>query len=417
MSKERVAIMKYLIVLLLMLTTGCSSSTSAPVQPSDIPHIVEVNEMTDFNSELNSYLKSNGYEDENYMFSNVSLRYAVALAALGADGETKQELIEGIGFQDESEMLSWISSIDEEIKKIDDITESSEQWYSKHGIDFTPSVLKINNSIWHNKSKKGTFTKDYKSKVSSVMDAKVAEVPAKDLKDSINNWVFEETNNLIPILVDDKVQDSNTILVNTVYLKDSFVNDFDEMDTEELDFTTKSGEVVKKDMMHSSEDMYDFYKEGDKKLLRIDMSTGCSLVLTLGHFDDLNSALGKTEFINVDVHLPKFEVDTSLDNQELKDFLKSKNVSSAFDFEKADFSKMMNDNALYIDDILQKTKIKVDEKGLEAAAATAMMMTESAIMIDKSKIEEFNANKPFEFYIVLPVKDSYEVLFSGQYVK
>ena len=48
-------------------------------------------------------------------------------------------------------------------------------------------------------------------------------------------------------------------------------------------------------------------------------------------------------------------------------FLKSRGAGTAFS-NGADFSIMCSDYPLYISDIIQKTKIKIDEEGLEAAA-------------------------------------------------
>ena len=63
---------------------------------------------------------------------------------------------------------------------------------------------------------------------------------------------------------------------------------------------------------------------------------------------------------------------------------------------------------------MQKTKIKVDEEGLEAAAVTAIMMNNvTAIMPEENKIYEFNADRPFSFYIY--TENENELLFYGKY--
>ena len=81
----------------------------------------------------------------------------------------------------------------------------------------------------------------------------------------------------------------------------------------------------------------------------------------------------------------------------------------------ADFSVMCPDAFWMITDIIQKTKIKIDEDGIEAAAATAIMMCESALMVE-DKPKEFIADKPFKFYIC-GGENNAEMLFCGQVVK
>ena len=76
---------------------------------------------------------------------------------------------------------------------------------------------------------------------------------------------------------------------------------------------------------------------------------------------------------------------------------------------------LRSDQPLKISDIVQKTKITIDEDGLEAAAATAIMMDEACCEINEEP-KEFIANEPFRFYICGGENDS-EVLFSGQIVK
>ena len=77
---------------------------------------------------------------------------------------------------------------------------------------------------------------------------------------------------------------------------------------------------------------------------------------------------------NVILNLPKFEIEYETS---LKDSLIYMNMKEAFN-NNADFSKINEINKLYIDDIIHKTYIKVDELGTEAAAVTAVIMVRSA---------------------------------------
>ena len=71
--------------------------------------------------------------------------------------------------------------------------------------------------------------------------------------------------------------------------------------------------------------------------------------------------------------------------------------------------------SLYITDIIQKTKIKLDESGVEAAAATVIMMTEGCEEIEP-EVKEFTADEPFK-YMILTDSENPELLFYGQVVE
>ena len=115
--------------------------------------------------------------------------------------------------------------------------------------------------------------------------------------------------------------------------------------------------------------------------------------------------------------MPKFEIETTA--SDIIDFLKTKGINLAFDSEIADFSNMM-DTGNYINQIVQKTKIKLDENGVEAAAVTAVVMdATSCLPQEPPKPIYFIADEPFTFYIYTNVGEAEtpELLFYGQYVK
>ena len=76
----------------------------------------------------------------------------------------------------------------------------------------------------------------------------------------------------------------------------------------------------------------------------------------------------------------------------------------------------MIDNSIWVDDIIQKTKIKTDENGVEAAAVTAIMTKNAARPIEDKAIE-FVADKPFSFYIYADCDDITATLFAGKVVE
>ncbi|HEX2997131.1 MAG TPA: serpin family protein, partial [Anaerolineales bacterium] len=75
----------------------------------------------------------------------------------------------------------------------------------------------------------------------------------------------------------------------------------------------------------------------------------------------------------------------------------------------ADFSGMTGDRSLCIDIVLHKAFVAVDEKGTEAAAATAVVMKEMAMMPSDLRLV---IDRPFLF--VIRDSSSGQILFVGR---
>ena len=110
----------------------------------------------------------------------------------------------------------------------------------------------------------------------------------------------------------------------------------------------------------------------------------------------------------VDVKMPVFE--TSTDLLLLKDVLYDMGIRDAFSMGSADFSDMTS-SKVYVNDVLHKARIKVDEQGSEAAAATMVGMVMSAG--SEFKTPEFHADHPF-IYAITEVSTG-AIFFIGQY--
>ncbi len=372
----------------------------------------------DFNKDLIEFVEKNGFAEENYMVSPTSLRAAIALAVAGADTDTKEELIHAMGFENMNEVIGWYSSVnqivndfDKDIKEDIKDFESQKEWMPDNA-KAPEGQLVMLNSIWNNTDLNGKFGKDYMKYVRKNFGAEAYEVGSKDITDKVNNWVSEGTNDLIPSISDD-MSYVNAALINTLYLKSAWATPFEDYATEYDTFTTSKGKHVQKEFMNQ-QDRFSFYEDENGKLIVLPLNGGVNAIFVLGEIDDLQDALKKASYEEVTVKLPKFEVESSFSNNELVDFLQKLGAGLAFTGN-ADFSIMCPERSWTILDIIQKTKIKVDEDGLEAAAATAMMMCESAaIMEDEPK--EFIADEPFRFYICGGENNS-ETLFCGQIVE
>jgi serpin B len=97
----------------------------------------------------------------------------------------------------------------------------------------------------------------------------------------------------------------------------------------------------------------------------------------------------------------------------ISDALKALGINKAFDKYAADFDMVNLD--LFVSDVLHKAKIKVDESGTEAAAATGIIMETCEAYEEPQEIYTFIADNPF-IYVIRDV-DTGTILFMGSYVE
>ncbi|MCD6478182.1 MAG: hypothetical protein J7K87_04225, partial [Candidatus Aenigmarchaeota archaeon] len=107
------------------------------------------------------------------------------------------------------------------------------------------------------------------------------------------------------------------------------------------------------------------------------------------------------------ISLPKFEFDSKYF---MADTLRAMGMPTAFSGS-ADFSGIDGRKDLFIDQVIHQSYIKVDEKGTEAAAATAVGMKLTAVPQHENI---FNANHPFIF--IIQDRKTGNILFMGRVV-
>ncbi|MCR5771580.1 MAG: hypothetical protein K6G87_10170 [Butyrivibrio sp.] len=390
-----------------------ADATNTPI--SDIPE-ADIN--MDFNSSLIDFIEKYGFADKNYMISPTSFRAALALAVSGADNETKDELLKAMGFNSMDELISWYEGVTASVDSYNNWLKNAQDEFNEYRDYYEDDAqapdgdFDLENSIWRNTKSSGKLSKKYIEYVKETFGATAENVSEKKITDTVNSWINENTNGLIPSISND-LSYADLILVNTLYLRTSWVNDFFEPATQEGDFKTLSGEKAKKDFM-SQQDKFRYYEDKNGKFVVLPMNGGINAVFILGEVDDVISKIANASIEEVAVKLPKFESETTLSENQLIDFCRARGAGQAFTLD-ADFSLMSDDMNLFISDIIQKTKIKVDEKGIEAAAATAVIMTEGCAP-EEPEVKEFFANQPFK-YMILTDSDSPELLFYGQLVE
>lgn len=379
---------------------------------------------TAFDAALLDFLDGEGLSRENYAVSPTSLRAALALAAAGAGKETKAQLIRAMGFDSMDAVDAWYGTVrahvDAFAQELDAARErfALKKAYLPDSAQTPDRAFSIANSVWHNADMPGAMNPAYIEAVGERYGASAADVPAARLTGAVNDWVSRETRGLIPRIADD-LSTVDAALVNALYLRTSWVNAFSKWATADGDFTTLDGARVQKPFMQRQENCL-YYEDADCQLVVLPMEGGISAVFVLGNAGALAEKLNRASWEEVVVRLPRFELETSLERRELVRFLLSQGAELPFSAVPgaADFSVMSRDADWFISDIIQKSKIKVDEDGIEAAAVTAILMkATSALIDDPPKPKEFNADRPFSFGLFAGTGAARELLFYGQLVR
>lgn len=364
-------------------------------------------EKAGFEDRLNALMP----DDKNYMFSPLSIKMALAMAANGAGGQTRSEILSSCGIED-------LDSFNEQAKAMI-------EKYSRSDI----LRLNISNSLWINESRSpASFTDEYKNKIADFYSGEAGAVNDDNALDVINGWVNDKTNGKIPSIISDS--DFWAYLVNAIYFKGYWQNEFSEYATAPDEFTDKDGTKSKIDFMHDTAYMGYYEDAGNGvRMVKLDYKNRLDTLDEDGNFqtekvDDADvsmyviladGSVNAAELIAeasvpvkyVKLSLPKFKIeyDTSLN-----DILNRLGIKLAFDRERADFSPMFGNTPVWFTDVVHKTYIVVDEKGTEATAVTGIGMAGSSLPPEPV---EFNANRPFTF--VIRDNISGEVLFMGEY--
>ena len=204
----------------------------------------------------------------------------------------------------------------------------------------------------------------------------------------INAWVNNETNGMIPEILDAIPADAVMYLVNAIAFKKHIY--IDAQIYEDCTFTNCDGTTSQVTMLHSKENRYFTlgngqgfikpYKGRKYSFVAILPDEGVSTEEYLNNISaysvDFAKDVREAGVEDVIVEMPEFTLDYDI---ELSDVYKSMGMDIPFDGQRADFTKMLSTASgepyeCWIGRILHKTHIEVDRKGTKAAAATVVEM-------------------------------------------
>ena len=339
---------------------------------------------------------------KNTIYSPLSIKYALNLLNEGANGNTKTQIEKVI----KNLKLTPYKNID--------------------------NVLSFANGVYIRDS----YSKDVKSDyINSVKNKYNAEIKYDQFKNAsnINKWIEEKTFGKIKNMISDNiVTNPNTkmILLNALAIDMEWETPFEREGTSSKEFNLADGNKMNAATMflETTSKSISYYKDSDITSIQMDLkkydNTELEFIAIMPEknlddyvkkttIKDINKILENSKKASdagtkVIIRIPRFSFNYEL---KLKEDLVKLGIEDAFDRQKADFTNMTDDiQGLYVSDALHNANIDFSEKGIKAAAATAMVMLAKASRPTKEPIR-IEIDKPF--LCMIKDKNTDEVWFVG----
>jgi len=373
-------------------------TTSPDVSQGELATLVEGNSAFAF--DLYHAVLEN--EDvDNFFYSPYSISLALAMTYAGARGETAQQMADTIHFLLSQQRLHpAFNSLDIEL---------SQRGEGAKGKDDEGFRLNVVNAIWG--QKEYPFLTAFLDTLAENYGAGLRTLDfysdPEGSRQIINQWVSEQTEERIKDLLakGDIVPDTILVLTNAIYFNAAWLYPFEEGLTQEGTFHLLDGGTVTVPMMRQTESFR--YTEGEN-YQAVDLpydGNELSMVILLPREGEFESFEGELEvqrvadivdalsYSPIALTMPKFKYESKIYLQEI---LAEMGMPIAFT-PGADLSGMVSPpNSPWIDKVIHQSFVDVDEAGTEAAAATAVVMIESAA---PGEPKEVNIDRPFVFLI------------------
>ncbi len=386
------------ILVLSMFICGCNDVIESPNlmnnvsagDISEIPLSAPGNAaVTDFALRL---FKAGNEDGKNTLISPLSVLAALSMTANGAKGDTLAEMENVLGMpvsQLNGYMHGYLNSLPQGEK-----------------YKLFPA-----NSIWFTDDDRFTVNEDFLQTNADYFGADIYKSPFDDttLKD-INNWVKQNTDGMIPKILDEIPDNAIMYLVNAL----AFEAEWSEIYTKDAvstgNFTTENGTKQEVEFMYSTENKYiedenatgfiKYYKDEKYAFAALLPNEGITVSQYVNSLngESLAEMLANPQNLPVNTAIPKFETEYDTDMAEL---LASMGMPKAFDPSAADFSSPGTSSAgnIFISRVLHKTFISVGEKGTKAGAATAVEMKDECAP-EYEETKKIYLDRPFVYMLI-----------------
>ncbi len=400
-----------LLLVVLVAVAACASSTdpqSPPKQLTALPRSLTADEQR-VSSATNQFALTlfkrlnQAQPGENVFVSPLSVSFALGMTMNGANGATLDEMRSTLGFG-----TTELAQINDGYRGLMAL---------EAGLD-PSTTFRIANSVWYRQGL--SVNQPFVDALKQTFDADVRATPFdQGTVKQVNDWVSAKTNAKIPTIIDAISDDLVMFLINAIYFKGSWREQFDPAKTQNLPFRGLSGERTLPTMAReegsgkfrytntASATIGELPYGNGAFVMTVVMPTDASGIAALAAGLDTASwtaLLAPMQEVSFAVQLPKFKLSYE---RELKDDLIALGMDVPFSESAADFSRMTPAQA-FIAFVKHKTYVDVNEEGTEAAAVTNTGMRVTSLP------PCFCVNRPFVFAI--RERFSGTILFIGKIV-
>jgi serpin B len=299
------------------------------------------------------------------------------------------------------------------MERVDELNVESNFEYNKY-----KTVFEIANSIWINNQ--SSPLSSYIQKVNS-FNPELQNVNFADTEKivaDINTWCKLKTHDMIEQVVTENsfTPNSKTVLVNAIYFESPWLEPWNISNDKTFNCFDETKEVK------MIETVTPYYYENDKAtafgavykngLLFIGILPKNNGEFTVSELSLKELLDSQTMDYDVTAKMPAFKFDNEVEG--LVEALKDTGYGILFDSSVCMFSQMLENEPLFISDIIQIDAIEVDENGTKAAAATAVIMDTNSAIMEEPKTKDVVLDRPFVFLIYDPVME--QIVFLGKVV-
>lgn len=347
----------------------------------------------DFTFDFMKILATKEDKNENLFASPFSLQTVLAMTAEGAVGDTKTEMLDALklsGYSEE-EIAGYFRTLIPALEGVDNTT-----------------VMEIANSFWSKQSI--NIKEDYAAKLKAdyYAECKTLDFDGKAAAAAVNGWCGAKTHGMINKIVDEIPVDQMVALINAIYFKGEWKDKFNEKNSFDDNFSNHDGSTKKVTLMSKGTNTRVFVGKNASALSLPYGNGAYSMTVILpAEGVDVNDVLAGLDAeswknyrhggdrYDVSLYLPKFETEYTAADICIKT-LDDMGMKKAFT-RSADFTGI-SDTRVFIDQVIHKAKVKVNEEGTEAAAISYVGMRLTSAAAPQPHIE-FKVDRPFIYAI------------------
>ena len=332
-------------------------------------------------------------KNKNVFISPYSIEMALKLVLNGASGTTKNEISQAL----------------ELVNKTDDTINREAQANMQRILELDPQVeMNIANSIWV--QDKMQLKKNFQTLAQNNYQAEVGNVDFGSPKalETINNWVNQKTKEKIKKVFEKLGSDTVSVLVNAIYFKGKWTNEFDKLNTQNQTFYLDDGTEKEHPIMNNS-GYYQYFENSELQAIKMpygekkfsmniflpNKNTNINEFIAGITDEKITLWISDLEQKDGDISIPSFKF-----SYEIPNFIQALNnlgIEQVFTgLSKLD--KIVENKNLFITQAVHKAYIDTDETGTEAAAVTGLAMEVTATIPVDDRFAMI-CNRPFFFVI------------------